>query len=82
MNAAAFVDTLRELSRSTGKAGKAGVNLTPAQVRKRWKGAYSVGTLSNWRSGGKGPRFIKIGGRVLYPLKALQSFEAGKLAGT
>ncbi|MGO4521158.1 helix-turn-helix transcriptional regulator [Dyella sp. 2RAF44] len=82
MNAAAFLETLRALSRSKGKAGRQGVrNLTPSEVRQRWKGAYSAGTLSNWRSSGIGPPYIKLGGRVLYPLKALQEFEAGKLAG-
>jgi predicted site-specific integrase-resolvase len=26
----------------------------------------AVGTLRNWRSGGRGPRYSKAGGRVIY----------------
>lgn len=79
MNAAAFLTTLRALQRKHGKRAAAGVNLTPAEVVARWNGAYSVGTLANWRSQGIGPAFVKIAGRVLYPLADVQAYEEGAL---
>ena len=31
-----------------------------------------VGTLANWRSDGRGPPYIKAGGKVLYPHDAFE----------
>jgi hypothetical protein len=31
-------------------------------------------TLANWRSQGRGPKYHKIGGKVLYDLSAIESF--------
>lgn len=53
------------------------VNLTPAQLVDRWNNAVTTGTLSNWRSKGRGPSFVKIGKSVRYPLAAVQAYEAG-----
>lgn len=50
--------------------------LTPAQVTERYEGRISVRTLANWRSGGSGPAFSRIGGRVLYPEDRLNEWEA------
>ena len=33
-------------------------------------------TLERWRWLGQGPRFLKIGGRVLYRLEDIEAFEA------
>ena len=35
---------------------------------------YSIGirTLANWRSLGEGPGYVKLGGKVLYPVYELQ----------
>lgn len=33
-------------------------------------------SLANWRTQGKGPRFIKIGKSVLYPLQEVEAYEA------
>jgi len=49
--------------------------LTPADLSDRWVGAITTGTLSNWRSLGKGPPYVKIGGKVLYPLLQVVSWE-------
>ena len=49
--------------------------LTPAEVVKRWNGAVTTGTLANWRSHGKGPKFQKFGSRVRYPLHLLEGWE-------
>jgi hypothetical protein len=33
-------------------------------------------TLENWRSQGRGPAYVKVGGRVLYPVADLEAFVA------
>lgn len=49
--------------------------LTPSELVERYHGQISVRTLANWRSAGISPPFSKIGGRILYPLKALEEWE-------
>jgi hypothetical protein len=50
--------------------------LTPEELSARYGGRISVRTLSNWRSGaGCGPKFCRIGGRVLYPLNEVENWE-------
>jgi hypothetical protein len=51
--------------------------LTPAQLVTRWNEAVTIGTLSNWRSQGRGPTFVKIGRSIRYPLAAVVDYEAG-----
>lgn len=53
--------------------------LTPHQLAQRWNRVVSTGTLANWRSKGVGPSFTKLRGRVLYPLAAVQEYEARNL---
>lgn len=43
------------------------------QLSKRW--GLSTGTLDHWRRYGKGPRFLKIGGHVLYRLCDIKAYE-------
>ena len=43
----------------------------------RW--CISPRTLERWRWLGEGPRFIKLGGRVVYRLTDIEAFEADKL---
>lgn len=50
--------------------------LTPSQLVTRWNDAVTTGTLSNWRSQGRGPSFVKFGRSVRYPLAAVQAHEA------
>ena len=50
--------------------------LTPLQVSERWNHRISVRTLANWRSSGSGPKFSRIGGRVLYPVDEIVAYEA------
>jgi hypothetical protein len=40
--------------------------LTVDQLVARWHSQVASATLATWRSRGNGPRFVKIGGRVLY----------------
>lgn len=50
------------------------VYLTSKELADRWR--LSEQTLANWRHAGtKGPPFIRIGSRVLYPIEGVQSFE-------
>lgn len=52
------------------------VYLTPKELSERYKGRISVGTLANWRARGFGPKFVKVGDRVLYALDAVEKWEA------
>ncbi|UIF85152.1 helix-turn-helix domain-containing protein [Cupriavidus sp. UYPR2.512] len=49
--------------------------LTPAQVSERYSGRIAVRTLANWRSAGTGPRFLRLGGAILYPRDELERWE-------
>ena len=49
--------------------------LTPDEVVKRWRKTVTADTLANWRSTNQGPPFVKIGGRVLYSIVALEEWE-------
>jgi phosphatidylserine decarboxylase len=49
--------------------------LTPAELTSRWRDQITLATLSTWRSRKQGPLYIKIGGRVLYPLTAVEEYE-------
>lgn len=51
------------------------LRLTPEELSDLWKGRISVGTLANWRVLGKGPKFMKIGREVFYPLSEVLSYE-------
>ena len=43
-------------------------------LARRW--SLSERTLERWRWLGEGPRFLKLGGRVLYRLEDVEAFEA------
>lgn len=47
--------------------------LTSTEVADRWRLSHQ--TLANWRSAGKGPPFIRVGSRVLYPMEGIAAFE-------
>ena len=49
--------------------------MTPAEVSARYDGRVSVRTLANWRSQGVGPKFVKVGGSVLYKLSHVIEWE-------
>lgn len=52
------------------------IYLTPQELLERWAGAIAhVGTLANWRNAGRGPEYVKIEHKVLYPLKAVEEYE-------
>ncbi len=50
--------------------------LTVDQLVARWKAQVTSSTLATWRSRGNGPRFVKVGGRVLYRLADVIAYES------
>jgi hypothetical protein len=56
--------------------------LTPPELAERYRGSITVKTLANWRWLGLGPRFTKIGGRILYALSDVVSWEAANRSTT
>lgn len=49
--------------------------LTACQLVARWNGVITTGTLANWRTKKVGPSYMKMRGRVLYPLDSVVSWE-------
>lgn len=47
--------------------------LTSKELAQRWR--LSEQTLANWRHGGKGPPYIRVGARVLYPIEGINAHE-------
>ena len=47
------------------------------ELAARWK--ISPRTLERWRWTGDGPAFIKIGGRVVYRLEDVETYERTQL---
>ena len=47
------------------------------ELARRW--LISPRTLEQWRWQGRGPRFLKLGGRVLYRLADVDAYEADNL---
>lgn len=52
-------------------------HLSQSELATRWR--ISMRTLERWRWLGEGPRYIKLGGRVVYRLTDIEAFEADKL---
>jgi predicted site-specific integrase-resolvase len=49
-------------------------HLTEKELARRL--GMSIRTLQRWRWTGRGPAFLKLGGRVVYPLTDIESWEA------
>ena len=49
-------------------------HLNQVELSRRW--SLSPRTLERWRWLGEGPRFLKIGGRVVYRVEDIEAFEA------
>jgi hypothetical protein len=49
------------------------------ELADRWR--LSGRTLEKWRQTRRGPRYLRVGGRVLYPLEEVARFEAEHLRG-
>ena len=48
-------------------------NLPQKELASRWR--TSVRTLQKWRRENKGPAYIKLVGRVVYPLDDVRAYE-------
>jgi hypothetical protein len=55
-------------------------HLNQIELAQRWH--VSPRTLERWRWLGEGPRFLKIGGRVVYRLQDIEHYEAEQLRGS
>ena len=53
------------------------VFLSPEELAMRY--SLAQGTINNWRSKGIGPKSIKVGGKVLYPLEEVEQYESAQL---
>lgn len=51
--------------------------LTPSALAERWN--LEINTLGQWRWNGRGPKYLKIGRRVLYRLSDVEEFEKRNL---
>jgi len=49
------------------------VFLNQIELSRRW--GISPRTLERWRWLGEGPAFVKLGGRVAYNMKEIESYE-------
>lgn len=54
-------------------------HLNQTELSRRWR--ISPRTLERWRWLNVGPRYIKIGGRVVYRLEDIEAFEAAQACG-
>jgi hypothetical protein len=52
-------------------------HLNQSELAKRW--SLSARTLERWRWQRQGPPFLKVGGRVVYRLEDVESYEARQL---
>jgi hypothetical protein len=52
-------------------------HLNQTELARRWR--MSERTLERWRWLGQPPRFLKIGGHVVYRLEDIEAFEAKQL---
>jgi len=50
--------------------------LSQKELSARWNGIIKVSTLRNWRNQGKGPSFIRLGSKAVYPLAEIEKYEA------
>lgn len=53
------------------------INLTPKEAAARLR--TTTGTMSNWRVQGVGPKFIKAGRKVLYPVALVAAYEKAQI---
>jgi hypothetical protein len=52
-------------------------HLNQVELARRW--SLSHRTLERWRWEGRGPRYLKVGGRVVYRVADIEAFEAEQL---
>ena len=55
-------------------------HLNQVELARRWR--ISHRTLERWRWLRQGPRYLKIGGRVVYRLEDIEAYEAEQARST
>jgi hypothetical protein len=50
-------------------------HLSPEKLVERFGGTITKKTLRNWRTNGTGPRYIRLGKRIVYPLRDVEIWE-------
>lgn len=55
--------------------------LTPEQLSERWSGSIKEQTLAIWRMKSTGPKFIKLGNKILYKISDVEAYEADNTQG-
>jgi hypothetical protein len=55
--------------------------LSPKDLSERWRHQIGIQTLANWRALNHGPKFLKVGHRVLYRLVDVEAFETQRERG-
>jgi hypothetical protein len=68
------MDDARPAEREQGAGGPL---LTTPELAQRWK--MSARSLERWRRQGRGPAYISLPRKVLYPLANVQAYENGRL---
>ena len=53
-------------------------HLSTRELAERW--TISRRTLDRWRWAGEGPRFLKLGGRVVYRIADIEAFNSSSCA--
>ena len=53
------------------------LNLTERELAEMWN--VSPKTLQRWRSEGRGPSYLKLSKKVVYPLEQIKTFESKSL---
>ena len=51
-------------------------HLNQVELARRW--SLSHRTLERWRWEGRGPQYLKIGGRIVYRLSDIEAYEASR----
>lgn len=51
--------------------------ITPETLAERWN--ITKTTLSQWRWNGRGPKYLKLGRRVMYRIQDVEEFEEQKV---
>jgi predicted DNA-binding transcriptional regulator AlpA len=54
--------------------------LTPSQLAKRWENIVSRGTIDQWRAKRRGPKFIRLGSRIVYAISDVEDYEKQRLS--
>ena len=72
----AYVEHIRQSNGQTQSQGRPIRHLRQKDLAVRWN--ISHRTLERWRWTGEGPRYIKIGGRVVYRLEDIEAYEAAQ----